>query len=319
MRPEFRVRCAAILLACALTSAGGVAVPAAAPIPPVTQLLEIYSQGRFDEAVRAAASLAELEPFVERFVLEAPLWIRADPSAVGKRRSAAAAFVAELTHARLESDWKLLRELIEWSCTDLRAAGAPSSFERSWHLAVLALAGRARDRAWLLGTLATLPGERLRTQPSSYIGPLHMYHVGERFPDDTRLRLEWITAWTWGRDREPARSIDVRLPSLQFMSVTETRQLNGKYAIAAFCAPTDPRSADFVVRAAEQSGGGTHRSRFGDPAVRAFSRILADFRQSYVLRYSPTGVPPSGWHRIRVEVPARTGLTIKARSGYFGR
>ena len=93
----------------------------------------------------------------------------------------------------------------------------------------------------------------------------------------------------------------------------------GKYAIAAFCTPDDLRDVDYIARAAEQSGGGTHKSRFGDPAVRAFGRILADFRQSYVLRYSPTGVLPSGWHRVRVDVPARRDVTIKARSGYFGR
>jgi VWFA-related protein len=92
----------------------------------------------------------------------------------------------------------------------------------------------------------------------------------------------------------------------------------GKHAIAAFCTPDDALNADYVARAAEQSGGGTHKSRFGDPAVRAFSRILADFRQSYVLRYTPTGVSRSGWHGLRVEVPARRDVTIRARSGYFG-
>jgi hypothetical protein len=90
------------------------------------------------------------------------------------------------------------------------------------------------------------------------------------------------------------------------------------HAIPAFCTPDDAGQTDYVRRAAEQSGGARHQSRFGDPAVRAFSRILADFRQSYILRYSASGVPAKGWHRLRVEVPDRKGVSIAARSGYFG-
>jgi hypothetical protein len=52
--------------------------------------------------------------------------------------------------------------------------------------------------------------------------------------------------------------------------------------------------------------------------VKTFKRVLDDFRQSYVLRYSPAGVVSRGWHRVRVEVPAQPSYTIRARSGYFG-
>ena len=73
-----------------------------------------------------------------------------------------------------------------------------------------------------------------------------------------------------------------------------------------------------VGQSAERTGGDKHRSRFGDPAVRTFAQILDEFRQSYVLRYSPQGIKPSGWHAVTVRVPAQPALTIKARSGYFG-
>jgi hypothetical protein len=90
------------------------------------------------------------------------------------------------------------------------------------------------------------------------------------------------------------------------------------HAIPAFCTPDDAGHVDYVRRAAEGSGGARHQSRFGDPAVRAFSRVLADFRRSYILRYVPSGVDAGGWHRLRVEVPGRQGVTISARAGYFG-
>jgi Ca-activated chloride channel family protein len=90
------------------------------------------------------------------------------------------------------------------------------------------------------------------------------------------------------------------------------------HGIAAWCTPSDVTDTDYLARMAVQTGGETHRSRFGDPAVRTFARILDEFRRSYVLRYSPAGVPRGGWHQVRVAVPRTPGLTIKSRSGYFG-
>jgi VWFA-related protein len=91
-----------------------------------------------------------------------------------------------------------------------------------------------------------------------------------------------------------------------------------EYSIPAWCTPSDAEDVDYIERTADQTGGGKHRSRFGDPAVRTFAQILDEFRRSYVLRYSPTGVAGRGWHRVRVEVPANPAYTVKARSGYFG-
>ena len=88
-------------------------------------------------------------------------------------------------------------------------------------------------------------------------------------------------------------------------------------AVSAWCTPGDARDVDFVAESAARTGGDRHRSRFGDPAVRTFAQILDEFRQSYVLRYSPQGVKGSGWHAVTVQVPAQPALTIKARSGYF--
>lgn len=46
-----------------------------------------------------------------------------------------------------------------------------------------------------------------------------------------------------------------------------------------------------------------------------FLRILAEFRQRYLLTYSPQGVSRSGWHELRIRVKGRN-LEIKARPGY---
>jgi VWFA-related protein len=90
------------------------------------------------------------------------------------------------------------------------------------------------------------------------------------------------------------------------------------HSVSAWCTPGDAREVDFVGQSAARTGGDSHRSRFGDPAVRTFAQILDEFRHSYVLRYTPQGVAPGGWHAVTVTTPAQAALTIKARSGYFG-
>jgi VWFA-related protein len=45
-----------------------------------------------------------------------------------------------------------------------------------------------------------------------------------------------------------------------------------------------------------------------------FLRILTEFRNRYVVSYSPRGVERAGWHRLDVRVKGRSG-TVKARPG----
>ena len=137
-------------------------------------------------------------------------------------------------------------------------------------------------------------------------------------------RRHLIVAMTDGRDcgsvLDGPRVVDASGRSeavLQWIYVSNQGDFE-RSSVAAWCSPTDIGEVDFVEQAAARTGGDKHRSRFGDPAVRTFAQILDEFRQSYVLRYSPTGVKPNGWHAVVVQVPAQPALTIKSRSGYFG-
>ena len=76
-----------------------------------------------------------------------------------------------------------------------------------------------------------------------------------------------------------------------------------------------------IEEAAARMGGELHRQSMffrSSSLLRSFRTIFDDFRQSYVLRYSPSGVEPKGWHAIRVEVPSVKGATVRARQGYYG-
>jgi VWFA-related protein len=87
------------------------------------------------------------------------------------------------------------------------------------------------------------------------------------------------------------------------------------------CSPQARPDGDAIItQAAERTGGELHtQSRFfrGSSIARAFRTIFDDFRQSYVLRYSPRGVTATGWHPIVVSVPAAKNATIRARQGYY--
>jgi hypothetical protein len=74
-----------------------------------------------------------------------------------------------------------------------------------------------------------------------------------------------------------------------------------------------------LAQAAEATGGRLHDPQFSkDDPVGAFRAVFDDFRRSYVLRYSPTGVPLTGWHELTVAVKGNKATDVRARKGYFG-
>jgi VWFA-related protein len=50
----------------------------------------------------------------------------------------------------------------------------------------------------------------------------------------------------------------------------------------------------------------------------AFRTVLDEFRQRYLVSYTPAGVPASGWHTLEVKVKTGRGVRVKARPGYLG-
>ena len=61
-----------------------------------------------------------------------------------------------------------------------------------------------------------------------------------------------------------------------------------------------------LEHAAGRTGGKQHSAFFGRASVvTAFQQAFEDFRQSYILRYTPAGVARPGWHDIKVGVPGQ--------------
>ncbi len=63
-----------------------------------------------------------------------------------------------------------------------------------------------------------------------------------------------------------------------------------------------------------ETGGETFRAADTTKLSTAFLDIVSRFTHRYVLAYTPTGVPPTGWHPIEVEV--KGGGDVSARRGY---
>jgi VWFA-related protein len=82
--------------------------------------------------------------------------------------------------------------------------------------------------------------------------------------------------------------------------------------------PRPPSNERMLQALADASGGAlTVVQRDADLAA-SFVRKLEEFRTTYVLRYSPTGVPPGGWHDVEVQLSVPGGFDVRARRGYFG-
>ena len=72
-----------------------------------------------------------------------------------------------------------------------------------------------------------------------------------------------------------------------------------------------------VEKIAVNAGGLVHdEPLFRNHVVSSFRKAYDDFRQSYVLRYSPRGVARGGWHDLKVEVARPGNFNVRARRGY---
>jgi VWFA-related protein len=73
----------------------------------------------------------------------------------------------------------------------------------------------------------------------------------------------------------------------------------------------------FVRELTRGTGGSLYRIETNRDLRRAFVSILDQFRQRYLLSYTPHDVPREGWHRLEVRVRTRRAI-VRAREGYFG-
>jgi hypothetical protein len=84
--------------------------------------------------------------------------------------------------------------------------------------------------------------------------------------------------------------------------------------------PPEPReridATDSFLRDLVVTGGGVFMPAADTGQLdRRFAEALDNFRQRYVLTYTPQGVEARGWHPVTVKVKGRH--RVRARPGYF--
>lgn len=80
---------------------------------------------------------------------------------------------------------------------------------------------------------------------------------------------------------------------------------------------TGSRAPALLRELAAATGGAVFENVPAERLQKTFAGIAAEFRQRYLVTYSPSGVKPGGWHALDVRVRGRR-VTVKARPGYMG-
>jgi Ca-activated chloride channel family protein len=79
---------------------------------------------------------------------------------------------------------------------------------------------------------------------------------------------------------------------------------------------TVEEAGKFLDHLTEETGGRVMFANSNKDLRATFTQTLAEFRDRYVLSYTPTGVSPTGWHRLDVKLKGKSGK-VTARRGYF--
>lgn len=105
--------------------------------------------------------------------------------------------------------------------------------------------------------------------------------------------------------------ITARPPTSSVLTTDRRARLSGTAQLASQFA----RAEKLFERFAEETGGRVFQATAG--SLRAtLIEILDEFRQRYMLTYTPSGVAQPGWHTLDLRLRGRAG-EVKARRGYF--
>jgi len=98
--------------------------------------------------------------------------------------------------------------------------------------------------------------------------------------------------------------------------VLETAKRSGAVVYAVEVA--NSAGSEFLRHLTELTGGRVLSVASTRNLAATFVSILDEFRQRYLLSYTPRGVAKPGWHQLEVRVRNR-GAVVRARPGYVAR
>jgi tetratricopeptide (TPR) repeat protein len=184
-------------------------------------LLDRYAHGEFAAVVSALGNLKDFDGLRKQLQNDGPAWIDAsDPATRPRRELAAATFALEAARADEWHEWKFVQKggktggflpfdtlywkapplLITWGASLLRSplSPLPATTQRLWQFAAIAVAERAEDFEFLIGSPFETridPGDEI-----AYVKPLL-----QQFPDEPRFLLAEAIALEWRTWPQPGR------------------------------------------------------------------------------------------------------------------
>ena len=109
------------------------------------------------------------------------------------------------------------------------------------------------------------------------------------------------------------------LDTSSWLQQDEVLEIAKRCDAVVYAVSTMRASEDHFLRALTDQTGGRRLSVDSTRGVgAAFLEMLNEFRQRYVVSYTPAGVPREGWHRLSVRVKNRNA-TVRARPGYLAQ
>ena len=234
-----------LLLTLLLTSA---VPPSQGPPAVAYPLLDRYLKGDFDAVVRDLQALESFDELLAQLTRGGPIWVDRDPADRPRRRLAAATLALEAARVADKVDWKWVQRLkaqgnepqgadhifwkappllIEWGCALMRTEPRPAPVERIWHLAAIAVAQRAGDAEFLIGSPFA---ERMNAADEID----HVYHASGRFKNESRFTLAIpiaVDALTWTRVRGSVARRQADAAARAFENLLNDESVGGEAAM----------------------------------------------------------------------------------------
>jgi VWFA-related protein len=120
-------------------------------------------------------------------------------------------------------------------------------------------------------------------------------------------------------ESEPGRSLVMvfsdRFDTSSWLSASRVVETAKRTDVVVYGVMASPGQSRFLRDLSETTGGRMLRGDGDEDLAAVFVKILDEFRQRYVLTYSPRGVSEPGWHALSVRVKRR-GAVVRVRPGY---
>lgn len=116
---------------------------------------------------------------------------------------------------------------------------------------------------------------------------------------------------------------EARTLVLVFTDGADTTSYLGKQAVrdtarrgdAVVYVALEGERTPFLDQVSAETGGSVSKISSTKDLPDLFARIMQEFRQRYLIGYTPRGVAAAGWHRLDVRVKGRS-YSVRARAGY---